>query len=151
MKIKFNINLASIVFIIAISGFVASCNNKSDNTEGSYSDASLPTESLCETDWVPHNQTPPPEEGNGSPFDTTSTTNSIFHQWSWQKFLWLTKPMENGKPLFEDSLTLVDNQLIPVNPIDDVSLVLTDIGQAGSKGILMSNADLNGKSDSLHF
>ena len=44
------------------------------------------TQSLCESDWFPHTQTPAPSEGKGSPFDVSSTTNAIFHQWSWQKF-----------------------------------------------------------------
>lgn len=37
----------------------------------------------CEAGWFPHEQTPAPAEGDGSPFDSSSTTNCIFHQWSW--------------------------------------------------------------------
>ncbi len=93
----------------------------------------------CEADWFPHSQTPAPAEGNGSPFDTSSTTNCIFHQWSWQKFLWLTKPMATGNPLFLDSMIQVSNQMVPVSPVGGISLVLEDSTQAGSKGVLVSN------------
>ena len=97
----------------------------------------------CDSTWFPHSQTPAPAEGNGSPFDTSSTTNCIFHQWSWQKFLWLTKPMSDGKPLFEDSLIEVDNHMIPVPPVSNVHLILEDSTQAGSAGILRSNTGLS--------
>lgn len=96
----------------------------------------------CSPTWFPHAQTPPPEEGKGSPFDTTSTTNCIFHQWSWQKFLWLTKPV-NETPLFLDSLVIVNSAMIPVQPVQDISLVLTNTAQAGSDGILKANPDFN--------
>jgi len=114
-------------------------------------DYSQTAQSLCESKWFPHSQTPAPEEGNGSPFDTNSTTNQIFHQWSWQKFLWLTKP-ENGNPLFESELEQVTNELIPITlPQMGADLVLTDIGQAGSNGILVSNAKYNGTSDTVYY
>lgn len=93
----------------------------------------------CEASWFPHSQTPAPEEGKGSPFDTTSTTNEIFHQWSWQKFLWLTKPEANKKPLFLNKLTQVSDALIPVTPQPGASIVLTDTEQAGSNGVLKVN------------
>ncbi|MCG2612263.1 hypothetical protein LZZ90_12175 [Flavobacterium sp. SM15] len=93
----------------------------------------------CEASWFPHSQTPAPEEGEGSPFDTTSTTNEIFHQWSWQKFLWLTKPEANQKPLFLNKLTQVSDALLPVTPQPGASIVLADTEQAGSNGVLKAN------------
>ena len=154
MKININnlsLKLQLFGLAIVLTQFLASCNKEVDKKEGTYATVSLQTESNCSADWFPHSQTPPPAEGDGSPFDTTSTTNSIFHEWSWQKFLWLTKPMPDGKPLFENELTLVNNHLMPVDAIDGVSLVLTDIGQAGSGGVLLSNATLNGKSDTIYY
>ncbi|MGA9638148.1 hypothetical protein [Flavobacterium sp.] len=97
----------------------------------------------CQASWFPHDQTPPPEEGDGSPFDTSSTTNCIFHQWSWQKFLWLTKPLANGNPLFLDSLNIVSPEMEPVSPQLGLKLVLSSINQAGSDGVLVSNPKNN--------
>lgn len=152
MKKTSCINLALLVFTSVIGSFLVSCDSKSDSKGGPYSEASSES-GLCETSWFPHNQTPAPAEGNGSPFDTSSTTNSIFHQWSWQKFLWLTKPMESGKALFEEELVLVDNHMMPVAAINGVSLVLEDIGQAGSGGILISNSNFNSdnESDTVYY
>ncbi|SHM22350.1 hypothetical protein SAMN05444484_104425 [Flavobacterium chilense] len=93
----------------------------------------------CEDSWFPHTQTPAPKEGDGSPFDSSNTTNCIFHQWSWQKFLWLTKPLANGNPLFLDSLTVVSPEMAPVSPQLGLKLVLSSINQAGPEGVLVSN------------
>lgn len=127
--------LNSVLLLTFLTCFLLSCNNGKTGSE-----EATPTGCNCEADWFPHTQTPAPPEGVGSPFDTSSTTNCIFHQWSWQKFLWLTKPMTDGKALFEDSLLLVDNQMTPVVPVSGVALVLTDTSQAGSQGVLRSNA-----------
>lgn len=94
---------------------------------------------VCQPNWFPHTQTPPPAEGKGSPFDVSSTTNCIFHQWSWQKFLWLTKPQANNNPLFLNELTQVSDALIPVAKRPGVNIVLTDTEQAGSNGVLKAN------------
>ncbi|CAL2101182.1 Cytochrome c family protein [Tenacibaculum sp. 190130A14a] len=102
--------------------------------------------SLCESSWFPHSQTPAPEEGKGSPFDVSSTTNGIFHQWSWQKFLWLTKPDgEANLPLFLNSTEAyqVDSHLGKIAPISGASVVLEDTAQAGSSGILRTNPAYN--------
>ncbi|TDO77342.1 hypothetical protein EV143_104105 [Flavobacterium chryseum] len=93
----------------------------------------------CEESWFPHEQTPAPKEGDGSPFDTSSTTNCIFHQWSWQKFLWVTKPLKSGNPLFLDSLNIVTPEMAPVSPQLGLKLVLSSINQAGPAGVLVSN------------
>lgn len=94
---------------------------------------------VCQPNWFPHTQTPPPAEGKGSPFDVSSTTNCIFHQWSWQKFLWLTKPQANNNPLFLNELTQVSDALIPVPRRPGVNIVLADTEQAGSNGVLKAN------------
>lgn len=122
--------------ILLLCLFIA-CNGKK-NSADTETPPSLGCD--CESSWFPHDQTPAPPEGVGSPFDTSSTTNCIFHQWSMQKFLWLTKPLPSGHPLFQDSMIQVTNQMVPMAPINGVSLVLEDVTQAGSGGILLSNA-----------
>lgn len=105
----------------------------------------------CETSWFPHNQTPAPAEGDGSPFDSSSTTNCIFHQWSWQKFLWLTKPMPSGNPFFLDSLDVVSPELEDVAPELGIKLVLSSIKQAGPGGVLVSNPKYNNVADTVFY
>lgn len=108
---------------------------------------------LCDSSWFPHSQTPAPLEGKGSPFDTSSTTNQIFHQWSWQKFLFLTKPTASGKTWFEEELTQVDANMAKVEAVDGVSLVLEAVNQAGSNAVLLSNPSFNGseESDTVYY
>lgn len=156
MKTERRINLGLIVLTIIIGAFLNQCQNTptSSNEETTNQDntyAAVSEESPCKSDWFPHSSTPAPAEGDGSPFDTSSTTNLIFHQWSWQKFLWATKPT-NGIPLFEDSLTQVTNELIPItgHPMG-ASISLTDVGQAGSNGILISNDGYNGDADTVYY
>ncbi|MDO5979737.1 hypothetical protein [Flavivirga spongiicola] len=111
---------------------------------------------LSEASWFPHSQTPPPAEGKGSPFDVTSTTNCIFHQWSWQKFLWVTKP-EGGLPLFlnQKEIIQVTDAMKPVIQQEGANVVLTDTIQAGSKhGVLKANPAYNsatGKAFTVHY
>ncbi|WP_281231795.1 hypothetical protein [Flavobacterium gelatinilyticum] len=105
----------------------------------------------CETSWFPHEQTPPPAEGDGSPFDSSNTTNCIFHQWSWQKFLWLTKPMPSGNPFFLDSLDVVSPQLEDVAPELGLKLTLSSIHQAGPGGVLVSNPKYNNAADTVFY
>ncbi len=130
-----------LVLILSASIFISFCKNEPDKGKGTQAvmTAVAPTGCNCESDWFPHSQTPAPAEGKGSPFDTSSTTNCIFHQWSWQKFLWLTKPLPSGNPLFLDSMILVSNQMVPVAPVGGVELVLEDTSQAGGGGVLVSN------------
>ncbi|GAA3649128.1 hypothetical protein [Flavivirga jejuensis] len=104
---------------------------------------------LSEASWFPHSQTPPPAEGKGSPFDVSSTTNCIFHQWSWQKFLWVTKP-EGDLPLFlnQKEIIQVTDAMEPVVQQAGASVVLTDTIQAGfSHGILKVNPAYNSATD----
>lgn len=115
-------------------GIVGCKKTTADNTD--YAEVSS---CLASPTWFPHENTPAPEEGKGSPFDTTSTTNCMFHQWSWQKFLWLTKKETNNLPLFLNKLQQVTDAMIPVKVPSDVTVVLQDIEQAGSNGILKAN------------
>jgi hypothetical protein len=109
--------------------------------------ASNSADSLClvNPSWFPHSQTPAPEEGQGSPFDTSSTTNQIFHQWSWNKFLWLTKPDAGGNPLFlnQAKVKQVTSHMGPISVPSGTTVVLQDTAQAGSGAVLLTNPDYN--------
>jgi hypothetical protein len=136
----------SLLITIVIAGalwFFLNRNNEmyKDGVATSYTNGSDKCD--CETSWFPHAQTPAPKEGDGSPFDSKSTTNCIFHQWSWQKFLWLTKPLPSGNPLFLDSLTVVSPEMERVNPQLGLKLVLSAYNQAGPEGVLVSNPKVN--------
>lgn len=138
MKHAQTYSMFKVALAIALAISLGSCKkgqpNSSENSNYSASESCL-----ANPNWFPHSQTPPPEEGKGSPFDTTSTTNCIFHQWSWQKFLWLTKPETNKLPLFLNQMIQVNDAMIPVTVPGDVNVVLTDTEQAGSNGVLTVN------------
>lgn len=152
MKTKLLVYLS---LIITLSILLTSCKKekKFKKEPITYKEISTQTISYCDPIWFPHSQTPPPSEGDGSPFDQSTSTNLIFHQWSWQKFLWLTKPMKSGKVLFEEEYNLVNNQMVPVSPVDSIHLVLTDTSQAGSGGILMSSPSFTAlnKSETVYY
>ncbi len=136
------------IFILGVTLlFLSACNQKKEEKSTpetkleTYSDLALATTSTscgCESDWFPHSKTPGPEEGKGSPFDTANTTNCMFQQWSFQKFLWLTKPEANGKPLFLNSLKQVTNQMETVTIPSGTSVALSSINQAGLDAVLQT-------------
>lgn len=110
---------------------------------------------LCavQPSWFPHSQTPEPAEGKGSPFDGENK-NPMFHQWSWNKFLWLTKPDKNGDPLFlnQDKVRQVTTEMEPVTIPSGTLMALQDIQQAGSAHpILQTNPGYGGKSETVYY
>ncbi len=111
---------------------------------------------LCVVDpsWFPHSQTPEPAEGKGSPFDGANS-NPMFHQWSWNKFLWLTKPDKDGNPLFlnQEKVKQVTTEMVSVTIPSGTLMALKDIQQAGSSHpILQTNPDYNGgKSETVYY
>lgn len=109
----------------------------------------------CESNWFPHTQTPAPAEGANSPFAASETTNCIFHQWSWQKFLWLTVPDSNKTPFFlrDASITQVDPYMKPVTIPSGTSIALSvsEEQQAGSQGVLKSNPNFNNGNSATVF
>ncbi|MEL1252531.1 hypothetical protein AAEO57_01985 [Flavobacterium sp. DGU38] len=126
--------------------------NRAEENGGTAKYASLSSDACdCETNWFPHDQTPAPKEGDGSPFDNESTTNCDFHQWSWQKFLWLTKTLPSGNPLFLDSLNIVSPEMENVAPQLGLKLALSSIKQAGPEGILVSNLKYNNVADTVYY
>lgn len=91
----------------------------------------------------------PPKEGKDSPFawvdGQDQSTNCNFHQWSWQKFLYLTQIDKKTKQLvmFGGDYIQVNNEMMPyLEPWNDLlnpaglklsaQLILEDTTQAGS-------------------
>lgn len=143
MKNLAPLHLKNFCYVVLICFLLTACKKEDKDADGekspelAYKQQTAPCE--CDSSWFPHAQTPAPEEGKGSPFDTNSTTNCMFHQWSWQKFLWLTKPQANNNPLFLNELTQVSDALIPVQEQKGSTIVLTYTQQAGSNGVLTAN------------
>lgn len=145
------------VFTVIGLTVLTNCGSSSDAELESTSTTSTAPDSLCFADpsWFPHSQTPAPEEGPGSPFDTSSTTNAIFHQWSWNKFLWLTKPDAGGNPLFlnEQKVLQITSNMQTISVPSGVQVVLTDTLQAGHNSpMLKTNPDYNnGNSETVYY
>ncbi|MBL4670165.1 MAG: hypothetical protein JKY30_13005 [Flavobacteriales bacterium] len=111
---------------------------------------------LADSDWfkidsITHKRkTDAPKEDSHSVFGNNVTvSNCNFHQWSWQKFLWLTNEDTNGTPLFMDSLFQVNAQTIPVKSVNKkIILVAADAKQA-TNSILKTNKSYN--SNNLNY
>lgn len=154
-------NILPLLSGVAVAGLVtlASCNSGPDKAEtlkATYEPSNEQPDQLClvKPSWFPHSQTPAPAEGAGSPFDVASTTNAIFHQWSWNKFLWLTKPDAGGNPLFLNSTKVmqVSTNMNLVTVPQGALVVLQDINQAGSGSpVLQSNPNYAGKSETVYY
>ncbi len=147
------------VFTVVSLAVLTNCGSGTDaETEAQASTSPTAPDSLCfaNPSWFPHSQTPAPEEGKGSPFDTSSTTNAIFHQWSWNKFLWLTKPDEGGNPLFlnlEKVMQVTSTMQALTIPLG-TQVLLTDTLQAGHQSpMLKTNPDYNtnGISETVYY
>jgi hypothetical protein len=93
-------------------------------------------------EWFPHSQTPRPDD---AAFE--STGNCVFHQWSWQMFLWLTQDVD-GKPRFvgfqspQSLLGLKQRQFLPRMSKSPLPESLDEYLQAGTDGIMV---DLQGR------
>ncbi|MBN9293114.1 MAG: hypothetical protein J0G96_03945 [Flavobacteriia bacterium] len=154
MKNKFSLLTLAAIAVFVLFVFIR-CNSSGANKDYLSSNITLPT-TLCiaNPSWFPHSQTPPPEEGKNSPFAKTTSTNEIFHQWSWQKFLWLTKPASerDNTPLFlrDKEIDQIDTLMNIISP--DKKLVLNGYTQAGSDhAMLKTNPGYGGKSDTVYY
>lgn len=125
-----------LLLLITLISFCA-CKKDSNAEKDNYTTikkSAAASECLAPANWftIVNNtrRTPPPNEGPTSVFANNATvTNCDFHQWSWQKFLWLTNEV-NGVPFFMTNLIQVNaagQRLDPGNGI-----VLTDTAQASS-------------------
>lgn len=110
----------------------------------SFSANAYDKEKVCKADptWFPHSSTPRPDD---SAFQSVS--NCVFHQWSWQMFLWLTQEV-NGEPRFlsfdtpQSLLGMGGRGLMPRRTKHANALSFDEYLQAGTDGILV---DHNGK------
>ncbi len=162
--------VVKIILFVMVSLVTFSSCKKEDkkNVElasNSYSESSNDMACIANPSWFPHSQTPAPKEGSNSIFATPKkATNIAFHQWSWQKFLWLTKPIPHTETLelidkgvkkpfiILDSIPLFlsPKMMIEVDPVmtrvakqKGATVVLSSINQAGSGGVLKSNPAYN--------
>ena len=89
------------------------------------------------SDWFPHSQTPRPDD---SAFESTS--NCVFHQWSWQMFLWLTQEVD-GQPRFlsfaspQSLLGMQQRGMLPRMTKSATPESFEEYLQAGTDGILV--------------
>jgi hypothetical protein len=96
----------------------------------------------AETVWFPHGQTPRPDDAAFQ-----STSNCVFHQWSWQMFLWLTQEVD-GAPRFlsfvspQSLLGMQQRGMFPRMTKSATPESFDEYLQAGTDGILV---DLNGR------
>lgn len=127
--------------VLALFGLVLfDCNGSHEQSStgtGNGSDSSQAC--LAEASWFPHSQTPAPNEGPTSPFaDPTTTTNCDFHQWAWQKFLFLTRPLSpNSTELNFREYYQVDNKMDTIGR----TIILDDTTQAGSHSTLFDKTN----------
>lgn len=127
------------VMAIVITVITYSCN--SNNTSDDSLDASQKCN--CYTKGFPkHKDATNPLDDSTSSFWTkrTNTNNCMFHQFSVQKFLWLTRTMPSGRAYFEDSLIQVT---VTLDSFGSGTLMLIDTAQAGSQGSLRTNYSLS--------
>ncbi len=103
--------------------------------------ASTVSEQDCtaKKDWFPHSQTPRPDDKNFQ-----STSNCVFHQWSWQMFLWLTQTVD-GEPRFlsfqspYSLLGINSPKMMPRTSKSATPQTFNEYLQAGTDGILIDH------------
>ncbi len=103
------------------------------------------SECVASADWFTivdgTRKTPAPNEGPTSVFaDNSTVTNCDFHQWSWQKFLWLTNETK-GRPMFIDSLIQVTSHGQRLEQKNGI--VLTDTAQASGTSDILKTPDFS--------
>lgn len=145
------------VIALALPFFMTSCSGSSEedeNTDGTEDLVQTETESStcdCESAWFNGTSILAPNEGSTSPFADSSTTNCLFHQWSWQKFLYITQvPDGETEPFFLSKMEQVTSSMDPINNSSGL-MELTEYEQAGGGGILMSNETYNGQTDTVFY
>ena len=136
------------------TALMMSCSGSSENHDtNNNNDVVYTTQEsgcLCESSWFDGTRILPPNEGDTSVFADTSTTNCDFHQWSWQKFLYLTQvPEGESLPYFLGDMMQVNDVMAPVTQMDG-KLTLEAYQQAGGGGILSSNATY-GETNTVYY
>jgi len=123
-----------LLFLIVLISFCSCKNDSKTKVENADNSSASVSECLAPANWfvMVNNtrKTPAPNEGPTSVFANNATvSNCDFHQWSWQKFLWLTNEV-NGRPLFMDSLMQVSSSGQKLD--QNKGIILTDTAQASS-------------------
>ncbi|MFT7114328.1 MAG: hypothetical protein ACI8P7_001113 [Candidatus Azotimanducaceae bacterium] len=140
-------NLLSVTAVILL--VIVSCKEKKDEKTttkeelATYAKQKVNATCLAKPDWfkidptTENRKTLPPAEGKTSVFgNNDSVTNCDFHQWSWQKFLWLTNDV-SGNPLFIENLIQVNTQC-DSSGFSKEKIILSDHKQA-TGNILKTN------------
>jgi hypothetical protein len=123
-----------LLLLIALISLCACKKESKDKVENAIYTNTNVSECLAPDNWFAMvnntRKTPAPNEGPTSVFANNATvSNCNFHQWSWQKFLWLTNEV-NGQPLFMNSLIQVNSAGQKLDQTKGI--VLTDTAQASS-------------------
>lgn len=140
----------TVFLFITSAAFLFSCNGTSESdsdqdvtsndSTDTYVESTNSSTCDCQASWFNGSIINPPEEGAQSPFADSSTTNCLFHQWSWQKFLYLTQvPSGENLPYFLSAMSQVNSEMEPVTSAG-ATLALEEYKQAGGGGILASNS-----------
>lgn len=120
LRFSFISAVFSLVFLFSTPAFAADCKS--------------------EASWFPHSQTPEPDNAGFQ-----STSNCVFHQWSWQTFLWLTKNVD-GKPLFLSMVSpysllgMSQDGLMPRMQKSNAPESFNEFLQAGTDGIMVDQS-----------
>lgn len=145
-------NLISLIALIILT--IVSCKKKNGEKTttkeelATYTKQKVNATCLADPSWFAINsttgkrKTPGPKEDNTSVFgNNTTVSNCNFHQWSWQKFLWLTTENASSEPLFMTNLIQVDNQNKPVAETESSKIILSGNEKLQATGdILKSNS-----------
>lgn len=130
-----------ILYLLVSITFITACKKKTKTEK--YANNNSTTSCLASSSWfhidptTGKRKTPAPQEGKASVFgDNFSVSNCDFHQWSWQKFLWLTNDV-SGEPLFMKKLIQVNSHNTPITG-PEITLSSKDNIQA-TGDILRSN------------
>ncbi len=145
-NIKHLISISALVLVVVM---VTSCKDAEEKKTDTYVELASDEPCLADSAWFTvdpttgKRKTPAPKEDGNSVFGNNATvSNCDFHQWSWQKFLWLTNDV-SGRPLFMDNLFHVTNQTVPV-PSPDKKIILSSSDNKQATGnILRTNKSFN--------
>lgn len=123
--------LLLLITLISLSACKKESKDKVDNAVYTSTNVS---ECIAPANWFTMvnntRKTPAPNEGPTSVFANNATvSNCDFHQWSWQKFLYLTNEV-NGQPSFLTSLIQVNAAGKKLE--QNKGIILTDTAQASS-------------------
>ncbi|MGD8588762.1 MAG: hypothetical protein PVG22_07995 [Chromatiales bacterium] len=100
------------------------------------------TDCSAPSSWFPQDQTPRPNDGTFPQPIAPTLSNCVFHQWSWQMFMWLTQAWE-GRPRFlgfqtpQSLLGMTQRGVMPRMGKSNDAETFDEYLQAGPDGILV--------------